>query len=274
MTIKWLQQGEGYISYEDAGEGPLVVCIPSLGDLRSEYRFLAPQLIRAGYRVIQMDLRGMGESSTGWGDYSVAATGDDLLALIRSLEAGPAFVAGTSMAAGAGAWAAVEEPELIAGLALIGPAVRGEVSAASRMFYRALFARPWGPAVWAKYYATLYPARKPSDFTEYVAALQRNLHQDGRMEATVRAMLAPKTASEQRLPYVTAPVRVIMGSKDPDFKHPETEARWVANQLHGEYFMVPDAGHYPHAEMPEIAGSLVIDFIKAYQPIREERIVA
>jgi pimeloyl-ACP methyl ester carboxylesterase len=60
---------------------------------------------------------------------------------------------------------------------------------------------------------------------------------------------------------VTTPVRVIMGSKDPDFKNPETEARWVAERLRGDYPMVQGAGHYPHAEMPEIAAPLVIDFL-------------
>ena len=58
MTTQFLRLPQGQISYEDAGAGPLVVCLPSLGDLRAEYRFLAPRLVEAGCRVIQMDLRG------------------------------------------------------------------------------------------------------------------------------------------------------------------------------------------------------------------------
>jgi hypothetical protein len=44
MTTRWLanENNNGKISYEDNGSGPLVICIPSVGDLRAEYRFLAP----------------------------------------------------------------------------------------------------------------------------------------------------------------------------------------------------------------------------------------
>jgi pimeloyl-ACP methyl ester carboxylesterase len=54
-------------------------------DWRQEYRFLVPQLVDAGYRVVTMDVRGHGESSVSWPDYSVAGIGADALALIRLL---------------------------------------------------------------------------------------------------------------------------------------------------------------------------------------------
>ena len=116
MSTQFLQQPEGTIAYTDSGHGPLVVCLPSMGDLRAEYRFLTPLLVAAGYRVVSMDVRGHGESSVGWSNYAVDAIGSDLLALIRSLAAGPALVVGTSMAAGATVWAAAEAPELIAAM--------------------------------------------------------------------------------------------------------------------------------------------------------------
>lgn len=269
MDTRWVETQNGRISYEDHGTGPLVVCLPSLGDLRGEYRLLAPRLVEAGYRVILMDLRGLGESSVGWADYSVAAVGSDVLALIRSLEAGPAVVVGTSMAAGAGVWAAAEAPELISGLVLIGPAVHGELGGPLALLFRALFARPWGPSLWVKYYRSLYPSRKPADFDAYTSALGNNLREAGRIEATLQMMLAPKTASEERLKDVNLPVRVIMGSRDPDFKDPEAEARWVAEKTKGEYVMVQGAGHYPHAEMPEVTAPLVLDFLHALQERQE-----
>lgn len=274
MGTQWLQLQNGRISYEDSGEGPLVVCAPSIGDVRAEYRFLAPQLVQAGYRVIQMDVRGLGESSVNWADYSVAALGSDLLALIHALDAGPAVIVGTSMAAAGAVWAAVEEPENVSGLVLIGPAVRGEVSSPNQMLYRVLFARPWGPSVWVKYYTSLYPTRKPEDFSQYMAVLGRNLREPGRIESALRMMLAPKTASEERLPRVTVPSQVIMGSKDPDFKIPEAEARWVAGQLQSEVHIVEGAGHYPHAELPEVTGPLVIGFLRSNEKTRVGRRVA
>jgi pimeloyl-ACP methyl ester carboxylesterase len=274
MSTHYLEHQGGKLAYDDAGSGPLVICVPSMGDLRGEYRFLIPQLVAAGYRAISLDVRGHGESSTDWPDFSVAGIGSDILALIRHLNAGPAIIIGTSMAAGAGVWAAAEAPTLISGLVLIGPFVRGDGDRALQLMFAALFARPWGPSMWLKYYSTLYPTRKPADFTEYSAALLANLKSPGRMEALHHMLNASKAASEQRLPRVTAPVVVLMGSKDRDFKDPEGEATWVANSLRSTYTMIENAGHYPHAEMPEVTGPVILSFLKAHNEIKDQAATA
>jgi len=56
----------GRIAYDVTGSGPLVVLPPGIGVRRQAYRFLAPVLAQAGYRVATADLRGHGESSMGW----------------------------------------------------------------------------------------------------------------------------------------------------------------------------------------------------------------
>ena len=274
MATKYLELAQGKIAYDDAGSGPLVVCAPSLGDLRGEYRFLTPQLVAAGYRVITTDLRGLGESSPDWPDYSVGPVGSDLLALIRSLKAGPAILIGTSMAAGAAVWAAAEAPELVAGLVLIGPSVHGEMAGPSAWMYKLLLARPWGPSVWTMYYNGLYPTQKPEDLKDYISALHANLKQPGRWKAVQGMSFASKQASEERLPDVKTEAMVIMGTRDADFKQPEEEARWVADKLSGRYVMIQDSGHYPHAEMPEKTGSEIIRFLEALNLKQEEEYAA
>src|SRR6059058_2207033 len=91
-TTRYLDLPDGRLAYDDTGEGPLVVCVPAMFDLRSEYRSLAPRLVSAGYRVVTFDLRGMGGSSATWPVYGSEPTGRDLLALLRHLNAGPALV--------------------------------------------------------------------------------------------------------------------------------------------------------------------------------------
>jgi len=263
MSTKYLEQENGRIAYDDQGSGPLVICVPSMGDVRGEYRYLMPQLVSAGYRVVSMDVRGMGETSTDWSDFSVASIGKDMLALIRELEAGPAVIVGTSMAGGAAVWAAVEQPELIRGMILVGPFVRGEGNWFLKALFSIMFARPWGPAMWTKYYSTLYPTCKPDDFAQYSAALQKNLKERGRQEGLMQMLRASKKASEERVQRVKQPSLVIMGSQDPDFKSPETEAQWLAEHLNTEYRMIENAGHYPHAEMPDVAGPMMLKFIQS-----------
>jgi pimeloyl-ACP methyl ester carboxylesterase len=271
MATKYLVQENGKIAYDVVGEGQLVICVPSLGDLRSEYRFLVPFLVKAGYRVATMDVRGHGDTSNEWNDYSVAGVGKDIIALIRELNAGPVVVVGDSMGAGAAIWAAAEAPDLIRGLILVDPFVDGDGNRFLQLLFSMIFARPWGPSMWLKYYASLYPTRKPADFPAYSAALHTNLKEHGRFEATKKMLFASKQASGERISKVNKPTLVLMGSKDPDFKNPEGEAKRLAEALRGRYAMIENAGHYPHAEMPEVAGPLILNFIQSLPERSQEK---
>jgi pimeloyl-ACP methyl ester carboxylesterase len=266
MSTQYFSRQIGTIAYDDQGTGPLVVCAPSMGDVRAEYHFLAPALAAAGFRVVTMDLRGQGESSVDWPDYSTASVGEDLLALVRHLNAGPALLVGTSFSAGAAVWAAAEAPEWVSGLVLIGPFVRDTMPVwQGRLIFGPLFAGPWGVWVWSKYFPRLYPTAKPADFPQYLEALLNNLREPGRMAALRGLMNGSKQASEERLGQVQAPVLVIMGTRDPDFKDPAAEARLVAERVGGTEKLVEGAGHYPHAEMPQQVNPLVLEFARSVQ---------
>lgn len=266
MSTQYFSRNIGTIAYDDQGAGPLVVCAPSMGDVRAEYRFLAPALAAAGFRVVTMDLRGQGESSVDWPDYSIASVGEDLLALVRHLNDGPALLVGTSLSAGAAVWAAAEAPEWVSGLVLIGPFVRDTMPVwQGRLMFAPLFAGPWGLWVWSKYFPRLYPTAKPADFPQYLDVLLNNLREPGRMAALRGLMNGSKKASEERLGRVQAPALVIMGSRDPDFKDPAAEAQWVADRVGGMVKLVEGAGHYPHAEMPDKVTPLVIEFSRKVQ---------
>lgn len=262
--MKTLLLQDGSISYDDVGSGPLVVMLPGLGDIRQEYRYLAPRLADAGFRSVTADLRGHGGSSVGWPDYSSASAGQDLVALIEELDGGPAVVVGNSFGAGPAAWAAAERPELISRLVLIGPFVRDhELPLHMRLLMRIAFSGPWKVRAWDMYYASLFPTRKPEDLESHRAALRANLSEPGRF-AAVQAMLNRSDAEiEARLERVTAPTLVIMGSKDPDFPDPAVEANWIAQRLGGEAGtrMIEGAGHYPQTEMPDETAQAVLDFI-------------
>ncbi len=263
----FLDRPEGRIAYSDEGSGPLVVMVPGLGDLKEEYRFLAPAVAAAGYRVVTMDLRGHGRSSVGWTDYTSAALGSDIVALLDRLAAGPAILVGTSMGAAAAAWAAAEAPAEVGGLVLIGPFVRDTLPQSRlqgllmKLMIKAAFAGPWARAAWGRYYDSLYQTRKPDDFAAYRAALMANLGEPGRLAATRAMMNASKADVAARLHEVRAPTLVVMGSKDPDFPDASAEAGTVAELLGGTIAMVEGAGHYPHAEMPEATAPAVLAFL-------------
>jgi pimeloyl-ACP methyl ester carboxylesterase len=266
-ATQFLKLPGGQIAYDDSGgAGPLVICVPGLGDMRQQYRFLAPRLVAAGFRVVTMDLPGHGESSVDWPAYSPAIVGADIVAMVHHLGAGKAFIVGNSMAGGSAVWAAAEIPDRIAGIVLIDPFTRViPTSSFLLAFLKVAMMRPWGPSFWSMYYGSLYKSAPPADLDSYRSALAANLRQAGRIEAAKALIFASQAPCEARIPNVRAPVLVVMGTRDSDFSDPAAEADWVATHLHGKKLMVDGAGHYPQVEYPDVVASAVIDFVKDAQ---------
>ena len=258
---KYLTCPEGRLAYDIAGDGPLMVLVPGMGDLRAAYRFLAPALREAGYRVACTDLRGHGDSDTTFGSYGDEETAGDIVALVEEL-GGPAVVVGNSMGAGSAALAAARRPDLVLGLVLIGPFVRNpKASALKRLLLRAVLARPWAAMSWKSYLPKLYAGRRPADFDEYRDKVVASLHRPGYAKAfslTTRTSHAPVQAC---LADVAAPALVVMGEEDPDFADPRAEADWMGKALHAQVVMVPEAGHYPQSQRSDVTTDAVLRFL-------------
>jgi pimeloyl-ACP methyl ester carboxylesterase len=262
-TTSFQTRPEGRIGYDVDGEGPLVVLVPGMGDLRGGYRFLAPMLRNEGYRVACTDLRGHGDSDSTFASYGDAETAGDLVALIEEL-GGPAVVVGNSMGAGAAVLAAAERPDLVSGLVLVGPFVRnGKAGAMQRFLLRLAMARPWTATVWKSYLPKLYAGRRPADFDEYRHQVVASLRRPGHAKAFSLTTRTSHDPAEARLADVSAPTLVVMGEKDPDFPDPAAEAAWIAQVLRAEVVMVPEAGHYPQSQQPEITEHAVLRFLES-----------
>lgn len=144
---RFLDRDEGRIAYNVTGDGPLVVAVPGMGDLRSTYRHLVPALVAAGFRVAAMDLRGHGDSDATFTAHDDEAAASDVLALVEHL-GGPAILVGNSMGAGAVTLVAAQRPDLATGLVLIGPFVRNPTTgAATLLMFRAMMGGPWATRV-------------------------------------------------------------------------------------------------------------------------------
>jgi len=264
MQTQYFERPEGALAYSDyGGEGQLVLMLPGMGALRSEYRFLAPKLSEAGYRAVTVDLRGQGESSVPWKAYDVPSIGNDILALIEHLGASQAHVMGTSKAAAAAVWAAAERPEMIYSLTLFGPfAYAVKINPLMQSIFWLMLHNPWRVRVWLMYYGMLYPTRKPADFNDYLIRLEESLRQPHRFDATIAVGDASFQPSGERLNRVKAPTLVVMGTKDPDFPDPPAVGGYLAEQTGGRLALIEGAGHYPQTEMPEVTTPLVVEFLK------------
>ncbi len=256
-----LARPEGRIAYDVAGEGPLVVLVPGMGDLRAAYRFLAPALRDAGCRVACTDLRGHGDSDTGFNSYGDVETAGDILALIDEL-GGPAVIVGNSMGAAAAVLAAAERPDVVSGLVLVGPFVRnGDTSVIQRALLRLAMARPWAARAWNAYLPKLYAGQKPADFDDYRERIVKSLRRPGYARAFSLTTRTSHDPAEARRGEVSAPSLVGMGELDPDFPDPRAEADWIAGALDAKVVMVPDAGHYPQSQQPAVTRDAVVQFL-------------
>jgi pimeloyl-ACP methyl ester carboxylesterase len=266
-STRYLDRPEGRIGYDLQGSGPLVVLAPGMGELRSSYRFLAPELVAAGYTVATTDLRGHGDSDATFSSYGDVDTAGDLSALIEHLGE-PAVIVGNSMSSAAGVIVAAEHPERVTGLVLVGPYVRNpQVNPVMMAVFTALMAPFWIATTWKAYMPTLYSGRKPVDFDSYRASVVASLRRPGYAQAFSLTTRTDHAPAEAVIPKVTAPTLVVMGERDPDFKDPVAEARWIGERLNAEVLMVPDSGHYPQSQQPELTSAAVVRFLESVRNV-------
>ena len=259
-----LQRPDGVIAYDDAGTGPLVVAVPGMGDLRSTYDELRAALLAAGYRVVTTDLRGHGESSTGFATDGDEATAQDVIALVEHLGAGPAVLVGNSMGASAVTVVAADRPDLVRALVLLSPFLRNPAGGAAKkavlgLVLRAMLAAPWGAAAWAAYYGTLNKGTQAPRLAEHRAALRASMRRPGYLAAFRRLALGlDHSVVERRLPRVQAPALAVVGALDPDWSDPAAELAWIGATTGARTLLVADAAHYPQHQTPGVVAEAVL----------------
>jgi pimeloyl-ACP methyl ester carboxylesterase len=270
--LETLDIDEGTIAYDLSGAGPLVVLAHGMGDSRHSYRFVVPELVAAGYRVANVDIRGCGDSSTGWKRYERTDIARDLVAIVRHL-GGPAVLVGQSISGGAATIAAATAPDVIVGVVEIAPFTRkqsvdlggllrnrshraGTIQLAKVMISGSLKS-------WLAYLDIAIPA-KPADWSQERRRIEATLEKPERM-AVLKAMTrtSPSDAGAS-LPDVHCPVLLVEGSADPDWADPRAEGVRVVGDLAeglGEVAMIEGAGHYPHTEAPAAVLALLLPFL-------------
>ncbi len=274
---EFLETGGGRIAYDVTGEGPLVVLVPGMGNNRAAYRFLAPLLVAAGYRVATTDLRGQGESSVGWPSYTRTDTAQDLLALIRHLGGGAAVIVGHSFSGGSATIAAVQAPDLVSAVVEIGTFTRVPKTSVAAMItngpYRRGGLRLLGTMMtgnlrmWASYLDVAFPGTKPADYREATDALLANLREPGRTKVLQKMSQSKPADAEAKLASISCPALIIMGSLDSDWPDAEAEGHAIVAAMPaglGQLVMIGDAGHYPHTQFPEQVAAAIVPFLKEH----------
>ena len=272
----------GQLACDVAGDGPLVVLSHGMGTWRRDFQPLVGPLVAAGYRVVNVDMRGHGESSLDWpsvtGKAAISRTDValDLLGVIRHF-GGPAVIVGHSLSGGSATIAAAAAPELVSAIVEIDPFTLTQGVDVGALWSIRRYRRGMllligtqllkSPRLWFRYLGGVAYPTQTADHAEYLAELSDLLRQPGRWAEFMKTGRTTPADAHARTAEVRCPVLVIMGAEDPDFAHPDEEGgRIVAAMSHGlaRLATVDKGGHYPHAQFPAEVAALLVPFLDAH----------
>lgn len=261
-TVKFSEVSDGKLAYEVAGQGPTVLCLPSMGDTRREFERLAPQLSAAGYRVITTDLRGMGQSRGNFAAYTIQALSADIEAILDTEQIEHVILVACSISAASAGLFALEHPERVLGLVMISPMVYTASNMLIPFVLATLLRIPGlGRTIWMSYFKSLYPLHPVEP--DYLEDLSTSLKQPGSMKSAAGMALAPRL--DERLSQIHVPTLAYFCTKDPDFSNEQgaraAAARFQQQLPAAEVVILDDLGHYPHREAPELMVPKVVAWL-------------
>ncbi len=255
---KTIQVSGGVIAYEVEGNGEAVLCLPSLGDTRREYERFAPELVKAGYRVITTDLRGMGLSRGKFKSHNLSDLSNDIKAILDAEGLASAFVVGCSVSGASAPLFAIENPARVKGLVLFSPLAHTGPRFSTALLVAALRTPGVGKGLWTSYFKSLYPMR-PLE-AEYLEHIKAAIKQPGAMKSIADMCATPRV--DERLSEVSVPTLIYFGTKDPDYKDLQAEAALTQSQIkQAEIKILEGIGHYPQRECPELVVAEVIEWL-------------
>lgn len=236
------------LAYHDQGQGRPVLFIHAFPLNSAMWQ---PQFDALGdqFRLIVPDLRGFGQSELGTPPVSLERYGDDLAALLDTLQIDKAAVVGLSMC-GYIAFAMLERLRDRMDALVLADTRAGADSDEARegRFKNAQLAEQQGAlAVGEPMLAKLLASGAPDSLRSRVRDIMRANQGDG-VAAALRSMAA-RPDSTALLETVTVPTLVIVGSEDTIT--PPKEAHTIHAGIKGSQLLeLPGAGHLSNLEAP------------------------
>ena len=262
--MSWLDTEDGRLAYRDAGTGrPLVLLHGGFLD----HHMWDDQIpvLAAAYRVIAPDARGHGASANASRPFRHA---DDLAALLRHLDTGPAVLVGVSMGASISVDTALEHPDMVRALVVSGAATSEPE-----------FADPWTLEVLGRQVAAMAAGDLDGAidaFALFAAGPHRTLDDVApevvrRVRQMARRTMAKHTADEpdwripvpdtwKRAATITVPLLAINGDLD-SADHIAMAGRLARTVACGQATTIPGTAHYPNMERPGAFCRALTDFL-------------
>lgn len=272
----------------EAGDGPLVLCLHGFPDHARSFRHQLPALAAAGFRAVAPFMRGYAPTEQAAdGRYQSAVLAQDIVALISALGYSAAHVFGHDWGAVAAYGAAILAPDkvtkLITAAVPHGPAVinafMSNYDQQRRSWYMFFFQHPLADVAVAhddfRFIERLWQDWSPG--WQYPAsemeALKATFRAPGVLQAALgyyRATLNPanqdaalgELQAQIGMSPVAVPTLYFHGARDGCIGADLAEDM-EALFPHGlRKVVIPDAGHFVHAERPDEVNRILLEFLR------------
>jgi len=282
---KLLWTWKGYnIQYTVKGTGRPLVLVHGFGASIGHWRKNIPVLAEAGYKVFALDLLGFGGSDKAPIDYSVEVWVELLKDFWTEHIQEPAIFIGNSIGALISLAVVAEHPEIAAGGVLINsagglnhrphelnPPLRVVMSAFNKVVSHPITGSFVFNRIRQKHQIrrTLYQVyrRQEAVTDELVEMLYTPSCDPGAHKVFASIITAPPGPSPaELLPKVQHPLLVIWGAADPwtpiSGAKIYEQARENGQQI--EVVPIPNAGHCPHDEVPELVNPQIVQWLSSF----------
>jgi 3-oxoadipate enol-lactonase len=251
------------LHYQVAGDGASLVLVHSgITDSRS----WEPQLpaFTKKYRVLSYDMRGFGQSDVAHGKYS---SSQDLAGMMAAAGMGPAALLGVSVGGSAVLDTALQHPEMVRALILVGSGISGrkhsvEYDQMIDEIDQLVVEKGLDAAIDREMEVWLYGrGRTAADVDPQLRAAVREMdfYNSARYppDAEPQRIQPPAVG---RLKEIRVPTLVIVGDRDVD------DIRQAADELArgidgARLVVMPGVAHVPNMERPEDFNRLVVEFL-------------
>jgi pimeloyl-ACP methyl ester carboxylesterase len=253
-TREVIQRDNVAIEVIAEGSGPPVMLLPSLGRDSEEFDPVAERLAAAGFRVLRPQPRGYGRSSGPMRDITLHDLARDVAAVIQHENKGPAILAGHAFGHFVARMTAVDFPELVRAVILIGAAQKTPDPEVQKSV--AIATDPTQPEAERLKHLKLVFFAPGNDPTSWLTGFHGNVR---------GAEIIARDATPQKEYWSagTAPILDIQGANDP------YRPRSSSNELVQEFgarrvkvALIPNAAHAIIVEQPRAVADEIVRYAR------------
>lgn len=259
-----------HLYYEDSGSG-LPLLLSHSWFCNGQQWPQVPDLVAAGYRVLNLDNRGHSRSGPYTQRYSLWEMSEDLIAVLDHAGIDSAVLVGLSVGGFCSIRTVLRHPERVRGLILADTdagtaALSGKLKAA---LLTPVARTRWGKPIAIKAVVdVLFGQTSRQERPGLVQEWRRTfLEQDVVSMLTMLRSFLDRGDLSSRLGEIAVPTLVIVGDEDVD-PGVLASARIAARVPNARFEVVPAAGHLCAIEQPRVFGERLLDFLETRIPAR------